>query len=243
MSNKEVNADALLSAIIKIVDDPAIDVGKMERLMEMHDRLVVKKAETAFNAGMTACQAEMKQISADADNPQTRSKYATYAKMDAYLRPIYTKHGFALSFDEGDSPKPEHVRVVCYVSHNEGYSRTYHRDMPADGKGAKGGDVMTKTHASGAASSYGARYILKGIFNVAIGEYDIDGNDPKSAGMGNDALAECVTAMDAASNMAELQEAFGTAYKAAAKIKDKDAQKSLIRMYEPRKAVMAKAAP
>jgi ribosomal protein L37AE/L43A len=48
--------------------------------------------------------------------------------------------------------------------------------MPADGKGAKGNDVMTKTHAAGAAGSYGARYLLKGIFNVAIGENDDDGN-------------------------------------------------------------------
>jgi len=48
--------------------------------------------------------------------------------------------------------------------------------MPADGKGAKGGDVMTKTHAAGSAMSYGMRYLLKMIFNVAIGENDDDGN-------------------------------------------------------------------
>jgi hypothetical protein len=48
--------------------------------------------------------------------------------------------------------------------------------MPADGKGAKGGDVMTKTHAAGSAKSYGKRYILKDVFNVAIGEEDNDGN-------------------------------------------------------------------
>ena len=50
--------------------------------------------------------------------------------------------------------------------------------MPADGKGAKGGDVMTKTHAAGAAMSYGMRYLLKMIFNVAVGEEDKDGNEP-----------------------------------------------------------------
>ncbi len=52
--------------------------------------------------------------------------------------------------------------------------------MPADGKGAKGGDVMTKTHAVGAAKSYGKRYLLKDIFNIAIGEEDTDGNVPKA---------------------------------------------------------------
>lgn len=58
--------------------------------------------------------------------------------------------------------------------------KPYQIDMPADGKGAKGGDVMTKTHATGAAASYGMRYLLKMIFNVAIGEEDRDGNkEPK----------------------------------------------------------------
>ena len=45
-----------------------------------------------------------------------------------------------------------------------------------NGKGAKGGDVMTRTHATGAALSYGMRYLLRMIFNVAVGEGDTDGN-------------------------------------------------------------------
>jgi hypothetical protein len=48
--------------------------------------------------------------------------------------------------------------------------------MPVDGKGAKGNDVMTKTHAFGSGASYGMRYLLKMIFNVAVGEDDDDGN-------------------------------------------------------------------
>lgn len=169
-------ATAIIQMIERAATNPAVDIDKLERLLQMQERIVERNAEQAFNAAMTAAQAEMRPVSADAVNPQTRSKYASYAQLDRALRPIYTKHGFSLSFDEADSPKPEHVRVVCYVSHTSGHSRTYHRDMPADGKGAKGGDVMTKTHAAGAAGSYGARYLLKGIFNVAIGEHDDDGN-------------------------------------------------------------------
>lgn len=182
MSNDLIEADspppstALIQVIERAASNPNIDVEKMERLLAMQERILSRNAEMAFSAAMTAAQQEMTPISADAVNPQTHSKYASFAKLDRVLRPIYTKHGFSLSFDEGDSPKPEHVRVLCYVSHIEGFSRTYHRDMPADGKGAKGGDVMTKTHAAGAAGSYGARYLLKGIFNVAVGEEDKDGN-------------------------------------------------------------------
>lgn len=167
---------ALIQAIERAAVNPAVDVDKMERLFALQERMLARNAEAQFNAALTAAQSEMGRISADATNPQTRSKYATYGKLDSVLRPIYTKHGFSLSFDEGTATKPDHVMVVCYVAHTSGHSRRYQKEMPADGKGAKGGDVMTKTHASGAAMSYGMRYLLKGIFNVAIGEEDNDGN-------------------------------------------------------------------
>lgn len=178
---------AILQIIERAARDPAVDLGRLERLMAMRERAEARAAETAFASAMKAAQAEMGRVAADAVNPQTRSKYATYAALDRALRPIYTAHGFSLSFDEAESPKPEHIRVLCYVSHDGGHTRTYRKDMPADGKGPKGGDVMTKTHAAGAAASYGMRYLLKGIFNVAVGEDDRDGNTVKAKG---DAVSE-----------------------------------------------------
>lgn len=160
----------------RLARDPGVDVDKLERLMQMHERMSARLAEERFNAAMSTAQARMRPVSADANNPQTRSKYASYGALDKALRPIYTDSGFGLSFDTGESPLSEHVRVLCYVTHASGHARTYHVDMPADGKGAKGGDVMTKTHAVGAAMSYGMRYLLKMIFNVAVGEDDRDGN-------------------------------------------------------------------
>ncbi len=171
---------SLMEVIARAASDPSVDIDKMERLIAMQERVQAREAEMAFNTAMNAAQSEMRPIAANASNPQTRSKYATYDKLDRVLRPIYTEHGFSHSFDEGESPKPDHVRVLCYVSHIGGHTRTYHRDMPADGKGAKGGDVMTKTHAAGAAGSYGARYLLKGIWNVAVGDDDNDGNEPRA---------------------------------------------------------------
>ena len=60
--------------------------------------------------------------------------------------------------------------------HSSGHERRYEILMPADGKGAKGGDVMTKTHATGSAFQYGRRYLLAGIFNLATTTKDDDGN-------------------------------------------------------------------
>jgi len=171
-----VGSDAILQIIERVATNPQADIDKMERLMEMRERIIQRDAEMAFNVAMAEAQSKVRRIGADSSNPQTRSKYASYAALDKVLRPIYTDAGFSLSFDTGEGAPPDFVRAVCYVSHNAGHSRTYHLDMPADGKGAKGGDVMTKTHATGSAMSYGMRYLLKMIFNVAVGEDDDDGN-------------------------------------------------------------------
>lgn len=166
----------LLAVISRAAADPQCDIAKMERLLDMHERMSAKQAEQAFNEAMNSAQSETRRVAADANNPQTRSNYATYAALDRALRPVYTAHGFSLSFDTGEAAPEGFVCVLAYVSHKAGHTRTYRALMPADGKGAKGGDVMTKTHAFGAASSYGMRYLLKMIFNVAVGEDDDDGN-------------------------------------------------------------------
>lgn len=155
------------------------EFAAVREMIEFGKKLEADEAEKAFNIAMAAAQAEMTVVATNMTNTQTKSRYADYAALDKALRPIYTKHGFALSFDEEEIAKPDYVRIVCHVSHTAGHTRRYHRDMPADGKGAKGGDVMTKTHAAGAAASYAMRYLLRGIFNVAVGAEDTDGNAPK----------------------------------------------------------------
>lgn len=164
-----------LSIFERLARDPNVSVENLERLVALWERTEARKAEAAFNADMTAAQMEMKPVLADEENTQTGSKYPSFEALDKAVRPIYTAHGFGLSFNQGDGAPDLYVRVVCYVSHRGGHTRTYHADMPADGKGAKGGDVMTKTHAVGSAFTYGQRYLLKMIFNVAVAKDD-DGN-------------------------------------------------------------------
>lgn len=161
----------------RLLRDPDITPDRLERFMALWERTEAKKAEMAFNRALAAAQKGMRPVAADSRNKSTNSDYASYEALDRALRPIYTSHGLAVSFPgTEDSPLPEHVRVICKVTHDDGHVEKYHVDMPADGKGAKGGDAMTKTHAVGSALSYGQRYLLKGIFNVAIGEDDDDGN-------------------------------------------------------------------
>lgn len=169
------DSTALISAIMSAATNPDVDVEKLERLWAMREKMEAKNAEVEFNAAMSRIQANMGRIATNATNPQTRSQYATYGALDRALRPIYTKEGMSLSFSTEEAPEGT-VGMVCYVSHASGHTRTYKAQVPSDGKGAKGNDVMTKTHAFGSGTSYGMRYLLKMIFNVAIGEDDDDGN-------------------------------------------------------------------
>lgn len=158
-----------------------LPVDKLDHLLRLQERVRDTDARKFYNAAMSAAQAEMGRISTDALNPQTRSRYATYGQLDKALRPIYSRHGFSVSFNTADSPLEQHVRVLATVAHSEGHEREFQADIPCDGKGPKGNDVMSKTHAAGSAMSYGQRYLLKLIFNVAIGENDDDGNGATAA--------------------------------------------------------------
>lgn len=194
----------LLQVIQHAAANPAVDIDKMERLMAMHERMTTREAEAAWNDAMAACQKEVRQVAPDAYNGQTKSRYATYSALDAVLRPVYSRHGFAISYDTDASPVEECIRVMAIVMRG-GFSRTYKIDMPRDGKGAKGGDVMTKTHATGAGMQYGMRYLLKAIFNIAIGDLDNDGNAPKG---GAEPDPEGKVALEACGSLASLQTAW-----------------------------------
>lgn len=160
----------------RVALNPELDPQKLMQLLDVKERVLKRSAEAEFNAAMNACQISMTKIATDAKNSETHSRYASYAALDAMLRPIYTVNGFSLNFGSEETTVANCIRVCCDISHRGGHTKHVWMDIPADGKGPKGGDVMTKVHAHGAAMTYGMRYLLKAIFNVAIGDDDNDGN-------------------------------------------------------------------
>src|SRR6185295_18530787 len=83
-------AASLMEIITRAGADPNTNVEKLERLLGMYERIKAREAEQGFNAAMTQAQSEMRPIVADSNNPQTKSKYASYPALDRALRPIYT---------------------------------------------------------------------------------------------------------------------------------------------------------
>lgn len=169
-------ATSLMEVISRAASDPNCDVSKMRELLAMHKELKAQEASDAFAVALSLAQADMGTVFKDKDNSHTKSRYASYEAVDKVARPIYTRHGFAPSFTT-DGVSDTHLMVVCDLSHRGGHLRRYSLPIPLSTKGPKGNDLMTPTHASMSAFSYGKRGQLVGIFNIPISDgSDDDGN-------------------------------------------------------------------
>lgn len=169
-------ASSIMQAILRAAQDNTVDLDRVKELMAMRKELAAEQDRRAFNVAMAQAQAEMRAVVTDKRNTQTKSNYASYAALDNVVRPIYTRHGFSVTYNSEPADTTDMIRVVAYVE-NCGFERRYSVDMPCDGKGAKGGDVMTKTHAMKSAVTYGKATLLPMIFNIAVTDRsDDDGN-------------------------------------------------------------------
>ena len=172
---EQPNSASIISVIEKAVLNPDIDVNKMQQLLDMQERVFNKQAEMKFNESMTAVQSEIGTIDRNKTNDQTKSKYSDLNQINAQITPIYTKHGFALSFGTDDCPLENHIRITCEVSHTGGFTKRYKYDSALDGEGMQGKRNKTSVQAAGSSSSYGRRYLIMLIFNIATSD-DNDGN-------------------------------------------------------------------
>jgi hypothetical protein len=173
-------AAAILSMIERLATNPAADIDKIMKLMEMRERIQMKQAETAFNAAMAAAQAELQPVTKKLKNDHTKSKYADLDAIYEMAKPIITKHGFGPSFGTGKAEAENHVRIVCDLTHADGFSKRYEQEFPLDGAGLKGNSNKTDIQAIGSTMTYGRRYMTLGMFDIAT-KNDTDGNRPAAA--------------------------------------------------------------
>lgn len=166
------NATSLLVAITKAASDKDVDIDKMERLFKMHQDVVAKEAEAAWNAAMSRAQARVLPVAHNAENTQTKSRYAKLAAINKAVVPIYTEEGLSISFDS--DVVANGIRTIAKVSHSQGHTKEYHLDLPLDDKGPQGTVNKTGVHATKSTHSYAQRTLICMIFNVAT--EDDDGN-------------------------------------------------------------------
>jgi hypothetical protein len=93
---------------------------------------------------------------------------------------------------------------------------------------------MTKTHATATADSYAKRYLVKDIFNIAIGEGETDGNST-GEGLSDTRTDELGKAIGNAPTIDNLRKVYFTAYREAEAASDRTAMQLFINTAKARK--------
>ena len=184
-------------SLLQLAIDKGFDAERIGQFMDLQDRMEAKRSEQEYVEAMNRCQKRMPVVVRDAENQQTRSRYARLETVSAAIRPIYTEEGFTLEFGEGKSDLPNHRRIVCEVRHVGGCSKPFFLDSPIDDVGAKGSANKTAVQGLGSMISYLRRYLTLMVFNITIADEDTDGNPAKctisedAISTLNDMLAQC----------------------------------------------------
>jgi hypothetical protein len=166
----EVKAPAQLIELA--IEKGNIDLEKLEKLMLLQERHVANEAKKIFVTSFSMAQMEISAVVKDKLNPQTHSKYAGLESIIENAKPVYTKHGFSVIFYEGKPEIADAVRVCADVLHRAGHKETYYYDVPLDGTGIKGNANMTRIHGKSSSVSYGRRYLMCMIWNIATEDDD-----------------------------------------------------------------------
>lgn len=168
-------ADPMVSMIQRLAMDQNTDLAKLEKMLEMKERLEEKEARRAFSDAMAACQSEIQPVVRNKDNDQTKSKYADLAAIYDACKPIIAKHGFSFSTFPASTERDHHMGVRWILRHEGGHEESELAEIPLDDRGMKGTANKTQTHAFGSTVSYARRYLFCMLFDVATGDDD-DGN-------------------------------------------------------------------
>lgn len=170
LSPMQMIQEAFQSAIASGAGLEVVDriLAQQREMMEYQDKV-------AFQAALRRIQDDIKPIIKDCENRETKSRYSSSEAIDEALEKLLARERMTLSFEPKASDKPDMVFIVGVLSLGA-YSKEYPLEMPADGKGAKGGGVMSRTHATGSAITYAKRYLKNMIFNLRFREKDDDGN-------------------------------------------------------------------
>ena len=162
-------------SLLQTLIDKGADPDKLGKMIDLAERWQAQVAKAAFAQAMNACQKEMPVITKDASNNHNQSLYVRLESLQSQIVPVYTKHGFSVSWSQGEAPQGM-TRVLATLFHTGGHSQAYQGDYPIDGKGAQGGGVMNALQGTVSAHTYAQRDMLRLMFNITITGYDKDGN-------------------------------------------------------------------
>lgn len=172
------NEASMAMQIMAMASNPEFDVNKLEKLMDLQEREMARLALVAFNQAFAEMQSQIPTVAKSKKGGD--SNYATLEDVVEITRPILNRYGFSTYFDtKTDISNNREVKdkygnvnviydgnviVEAILLHKMGHQIKTSLIVPFDFSGSK---KMNTAQAMGSAVSYGKRYSLCALLNIA----------------------------------------------------------------------------
>lgn len=195
-------AETFAGVLMQMLSDPNIPADKMEVVMKMRREVLGDQAREAFMEHFAALSAELPQVERDGTvelvkDGRSAGKYAftTIENMDAILRPLLAKHGFAISFSSIDNK--DSVTISGTLS-GWGWERSSTYTLPPDN-----GPGRNAMQARGSSRRYAKRYITDDLVNIVRKGKDDDARGAMEALIDATQIKELIELMNATGTKTE----------------------------------------
>lgn len=161
MSNLTVQNDNNFLSLMQVaLTTPNMDMSVLKDMLAMQKEVMAQQAVIDFNNDFSLMSKKIPVIA------HTKKSYSTtYTPLEDIvniIRPILSEHGFSVSFNNEQLEKG-FVTITCQLRHKGGHMIENALTLPTEAV-TKG---MNSMQAIGGAISYGKRYTLCGILNIA----------------------------------------------------------------------------
>lgn len=166
---------AVISMIAEAARDPSVNMDKLERLLEMKERMLAREARTAYAGALAAARAEIpviiknRQVGYDSKKPgasRTDYRHEDLGAIARAIDPVLSRHGLSYRW-RTTSNLNEPITVTCIVSHRDGHSEENTLSAGRDDSGNK-----NAIQSVGSAITYLQRYTLKAALGLAVSQDD-----------------------------------------------------------------------
>lgn len=184
-SHDSRNVMAMIGAASK---DKKTDVAKMERLVDLYERIKESEAKAAFSIALVHLKPKLPVIdkkgrilvrektdSGKRDGEVTQNTpFAKWEDIDEAITPVLYEAGFVLTHRTSDMPDGR-IRVTAVLMHVQGHREETSLVLPFDTSGSK-----NNVQAIGSSTKYGFRYTAVAILNIRTRDQADD--DGKASG-------------------------------------------------------------
>ena len=160
MSELVKQENNFLNVVQQALSNPNMDMSVLKEMLAMQKEVMAQQAIIDFNNDFSLMSKNIPVIA------HTKKSYSTtYTPLEDIVnivRPILSEYGFSVSFNNNQHEKG-FIEVTCQLRHKAGHMIENSLILPTEAA-TKGMNAM---QAVGSAISYGKRYTLCGVLNIA----------------------------------------------------------------------------